>query len=241
MTSAELARLIEAAAEPYRTMFTLMATTGLRPGEAYGLQPGDLDLAAATMRVERSVSIHDQTIKGTKTDEERTVELSEKTTSMLKTHLWLHDTASVRPGISSPARRGRFSTTTTWRSIPRSSATSAFTIFHTYGALMLSAGAPLLYVSEQLGHADASITLKYYAKRMPRSEDRQVNRWDLEPIWNQSPQVGEPRRNRTVNLRIKSRAQVSANQHERRLTDISGLLRQTSFLISSKLRVHRES
>ena len=187
MTSAELARLIEAAAEPYRTMFTLMATTGLRPGEAYGLQPGDLDLEAATMRVERSVSIHDQTIKGTKTDEERTVELSEKTTSMLKNApLAARHRHPCKPGISSPARRGRFSTTTTWRSIPRSSATSALTIFHTYGALMLSAGAPLLYVSEQLGHADTSITLKYYAKRMPRSEDRQVKPLgfgtNLEPI-----------------------------------------------------------
>ena len=43
------------------------------------------------------------------------------------------------------------------------------------------------------------------------------------------------------NLRIKSRAQVKKNRHQPDLTDISGLLRQTSFLISSKLRVHRES
>ena len=60
------------------------------------------------MRVERSVSIHDQTIKGTKTDEERTVELSEKTTSMLKTHLWLHDTAIRATGYLFTSETGAF-------------------------------------------------------------------------------------------------------------------------------------
>ena len=44
-----------------------------------------------------------------------------------------------------------------------------------------------------------------------------------------------------LSLRINSRASVNTNQQQRSLTDISGLLRQTSFLISSKLRVHREA
>ena len=34
---------------------------------------------------------------------------------------------------------------------------------HTYATLLLSAGAPITYVSQQLGHGDASITLRVYA------------------------------------------------------------------------------
>ena len=35
---------------------------------------------------------------------------------------------------------------------------------HTYASLLLAAGAPITYVSAQLGHANASTTLRYYAK-----------------------------------------------------------------------------
>jgi integrase len=38
---------------------------------------------------------------------------------------------------------------------------------HSYATHLLQAGAPITYVSEQLGHADASITLRFYAHYLP--------------------------------------------------------------------------
>jgi hypothetical protein len=66
-----------------------------------------------------------------------------------------------------------------------------FTLYdlrHTYASLLLSEGVPLLYVSQQLGHAKPTTTLKYYAKWIPSSNHRYVNTFDRapEPSWHQT-------------------------------------------------------
>ena len=91
-------RLLKETPEPYRALFALMAFSGLRPGEAYALELGDLDLETGIVRVERSISIYDQSVKGTKTGEERDVELSDQTVAGMKTHIWLNDTIIRKSG-----------------------------------------------------------------------------------------------------------------------------------------------
>ena len=59
----------------YAMLFVVLAKTGMRPGEALALQPGDLDLINRTMRVERAATMGGQ-VKSTKTNEVRTVDLS---------------------------------------------------------------------------------------------------------------------------------------------------------------------
>lgn len=50
--------------------------------------------------------------------------------------------------------------------------------------LRTTAASPLLYVQPQLGHSDASVTLRYYSTWMPGAdEERHVER--LDRIWNQ--------------------------------------------------------
>jgi hypothetical protein len=103
---------------------------------------------------------------------------------------------------------------------------------HTYVSLLLAAGAPITYVSAQLGHATPSTTLRYYARWIPSHGQRwvdlldraagfiaaQVGRLvpDLEPIWNQKHESGAsdvleapdsfggPSRTRTLDPLIKS-------------------------------------
>ena len=79
----------------------------------------------------------------------------------------------------------------------------------------------ITYVSQQLGHRDASITLRIYAHWLPDASQREVDRLDtLQPPataaqpealsaeeWEQAKSFvmsGEPRRNRTFNPQIKS-------------------------------------
>jgi integrase len=48
----------------------------------------------------------------------------------------------------------------------------------TYASQLLSANAPLLYVSGQLGHSSAAATLKHYATWLPKANTRYVHLLD---------------------------------------------------------------
>jgi hypothetical protein len=48
----------------------------------------------------------------------------------------------------------------------------------TYASQLLSANAPLLYVGHQLGHSSAAVTLKHYAKWLPKADTRYVHLLD---------------------------------------------------------------
>ena len=43
---------------------------------------------------------------------------------------------------------------------------------HTFGSLLVNASEPITYVSRQMGHKDASITLRVYARWLPDGSGR---------------------------------------------------------------------
>ena len=49
---------------------------------------------------------------------------------------------------------------------------------HTYASLLLAQNAPLMYASAQLGHTDATTTLRWYARWIPRTDKRAVDALD---------------------------------------------------------------
>src|SRR5215470_2814748 len=49
---------------------------------------------------------------------------------------------------------------------------------HTYASLLLAQNAPITYVSAQLGHTDATTTLRWYARWIPRTDKRAVDALD---------------------------------------------------------------
>jgi integrase len=49
---------------------------------------------------------------------------------------------------------------------------------HTFASLLLAKGEPITYVSAQLGHADATTTLRWYARWLPRTDRRAVDALD---------------------------------------------------------------
>jgi integrase len=53
-TAKQVQQITEAAPEPYRTMFTILAMTGMRAGEMLGLQWEDFDFAAGCIHIRRS-------------------------------------------------------------------------------------------------------------------------------------------------------------------------------------------
>ena len=104
-----LAVALQPSYAPYGRAWEVMARCGLRPSEAYALKPGDLDLTAKTVRVERALDL-DRSVKATKTHETRTVRLSATAVESLKKHLtWLKTETLRRDGAnrsgSSPTSR----------------------------------------------------------------------------------------------------------------------------------------
>jgi integrase len=52
---------------------------------------------------------------------------------------------------------------------------------HTFASLLLASSAPITYVAAQLGHTKPTITLRYYAKWIPKEGLRYVDVLDTKP------------------------------------------------------------
>ena len=83
-------------APSYSALFRLSLLTGLRPGEARALKPGDIDFHGKRLRVERAATLGGG-IKNTKTGESRWVDLSDG----LLAHLQRYGTLLKAEGVVS--------------------------------------------------------------------------------------------------------------------------------------------
>ena len=153
-------------------LWVLMATTGVRVGEALGLRWEDLDLDARTLRVNRTIYRGQSCLP--KTDSSRrTVKLSRLATEALRQHSqqceWVFPT-SIGTTINVNNLRYR-----SWkRLLERAhlpSGTRIHDLRHSSATLLLSKGVPIKVVSEMLGHSDVSITLSIYAHVLPDMQD----------------------------------------------------------------------
>ena len=173
---------------PYGMLFEILVKGGLRPGEAFALQPGDLDLKAGTVYVERAWSLG--RAKLTKTEESRTVDLAPSLVRSLKRHLVKLSEIALKRGRGVPtwllpnehgqpldeAKVGRV-----WRQTLKRAGLPSFRLYdlrHTYSSLLLAAGVPITYVAAQLGHAKPTTTLRWYAHHLPKTGRRWVNLLD---------------------------------------------------------------
>jgi integrase len=171
----------------HATLFAVLAKAGLRPGEAFALKPGDLDLRERTLRVERAWSLG---LKATKTYEERTVDITPELGAALQRHIAWLTTEALRRGRGEPQwlfpnDAGQPMDEARVRRIFKSALKAAqlpefrlYDLRHTYASLLLAAGAPTTYVAAQLGHTNPSTTLRYYARWIPSRGRRWVDLLD---------------------------------------------------------------
>jgi integrase len=154
--------------------------TGMRLGELLGLEWGDIDWRARTIRVSRSY-VRGR-IGSPKNHQRRTVDLSPQLRGVLRLYrrqlraTFLED-GLPRPEILFPSDEGTRLDDSNVRKVftriceqAELAHRSPHDMRHTYASLLLSAAAPLLYVSAQLGHTNSTITLKTYARWMPKSD-----------------------------------------------------------------------
>lgn len=184
LSAEELQRLLLAARQyKHYPVIRLLAVTGMRLGEALGLQWNDIDWKKGTVTVQRSVNTRDRKVKpDTKTaGSRRTLPLDAETLEVLRQLYEQEKKSKVRSlqrntlvfhaddDPSRPLRAGAV-----WRTLTRALAAAGLPhlrvhdLRHTAGSLLVAAGVPLPTVAEFLGHSSPATTAAVYAHAVGR-------------------------------------------------------------------------
>lgn len=149
-----------------------LAATGMRVGEALGLDVGDVDASARRIHVDRTVTVDrdGRTALGLpKNGKPRTIAYPAWLDPILAPLL---GRPAKEPLFAAP-RGGRW-TVNTWRNrvwYPASRASGVearvHDLRHTYASWAVAAGADVKTLQRQLGHSSASMTLDVYAELFP--------------------------------------------------------------------------
>jgi integrase len=173
--------------------YLLLATTGMRRGEALGIRWGDIDLAAGRASVRQTVIAvaHHVQFGSPKTAKgRRVVSLDARTVATLRAHRqrqlkermlmgagWRdHDLVFAKP-TGEPLHPERFSREFDRRverhGLPK---ITLHGLRHTWATLALRAGVHPKVVQERLGHANVSITLDIYSHATPAMQEQAAER-----------------------------------------------------------------
>lgn len=207
-TPAELGRLLATAARDYPEWYAFvlcLARTGLRLGEAVGLEWRDVDFPQRVLVIRRSV--RKGRVSLPKNGRSRRVEMSRQLAGVLADRQSLQDAEAALAGHAAPARvfltpgtaspiRDDAWRNNVWTPLLRRAGLryrKPHTLRHTFASLLIEGGESLKYVQEQLGHHSPAFTLAVYGHLLPRGERRAVDRLDdapAAPIRN--PRAAEP-------------------------------------------------
>ncbi len=177
-----LHRIIEAAASTrWRLPVLFACLMGLRRGEICALKWEDYDAAGQTLLVRRSIvrgGDEAHVVKGTKTGRERALRVP----VMIQRELREARKAAIAQGSQCPwicpSEDGSYlrpsSLTRAFRRISTRAgcSISCHGARHSYATLLLGNGIPVMAVSEALGHANTTTTVREYAHSLPHMHEQ---------------------------------------------------------------------
>ncbi|WFE46276.1 site-specific integrase [Verrucosispora sp. WMMD1129] len=177
LTVEQVDAILTTIAPAYRLTALVAAAAGLRQGEAFGLQAGDVDLAARTVKVDRQVQLVDnrpEVVPLKNAPSYRTVPVGQVLTDALKAHM-----ADLGDGFLFLDRggllhRSRFNESV-WRPAVKAAGLPGVgfhDLRHFYASALIRAGLSVKVVSARLGHGNAAETLNTYSHLWPDDEDR---------------------------------------------------------------------
>jgi integrase len=177
LTEQEVERLVAATDEHYRPLVVVLATTGLRWGEAVGLRVGRVDLLARELRVEETANEAAGVLTYGPPKSEasvRTVTLPARAVDALLPLVAGRDRKDLvfvtRQGL--PVRHRNFY----YRQWRRAVAAAGLVerqptphdLRHTHAAVLIARGVPLSAVKERLGHESINTTDGLYGFLLPQ-------------------------------------------------------------------------
>lgn len=178
----DILRLLDAAEDPERSLFAILAMSGLRLGEAIGLRWRDVDYEMRAIKVTRSWSYHGGFHEPKSATSRRAVPLLDALADTLrdyyhsKGHPALDDLLFTHDGIKplDPANvRKRFLKALDAAGLKH---VTMHSLRHSYASIMLSNGASVKALQRALGHANASMTLNTYTHLIQEDMDATLAR-----------------------------------------------------------------
>jgi integrase len=176
----EVAAIADAVPDRYRAMVVLAAGTGLRQGEVFGVQVGDVDFLRRVVHVRRQVKSlpgRPPFLASPKTPSSiRTVPLPEVVLVELAEHLrrWPAEDGGLvfTTGYGAPYERSTFNAV--WRKAVASvglAGVGFHDLRHHYASVLIRAAESVKVIQARLGHKSALETLDTYGHLWPDSED----------------------------------------------------------------------
>ena len=189
LTSEDLSLLLHTFQEHFPKHYLLALTlsrTGMRVGEALGMQWGDIDFNSRFTTVQRGYS-HGR-IETPKNGKTRRVDMSMQLTETL----WMLKREREREmGEEMPEwvfinNVGKLLDEQNWykrvfkKALDKAELRSirVHDLRHTYATLLLQAGVPMMYVKEQLGHYSIKVTVDTYGHWIPKGNNDAVDKLD---------------------------------------------------------------
>jgi integrase len=188
LTLGDLAACLTAAARWWtprdQVLLLTLADAGLRPSEALALQWEDgVDTIGRVLHIQRALSASGR-LKTTKTGTGRDVDMTPRLAATLSSWQATLEAEALLAGTTPSATvfasangtyLDRRNVARSFRALLRRAALPKHRLYdlrHTFASHLLAAGAPITYVSAQLGHASSTTTLKWYAHWMPSGGQR---------------------------------------------------------------------
>ena len=180
-TPVQVRQIIDRAGEPFRTMFCILAATGLRAGELLGLTVDDLDFDHRLIHVRRSV-IRGRVQSLKSKASRRPLPMPDALAEILKQHLrgwretperWLFVNSRNRPYSADKVVMSKLWPILDTLKITRCGL-HAFRHFH--ASQLLERGAAPQVTQAQMRHSDPRITLGIYAHVIDESQRKAVDR-----------------------------------------------------------------
>ena len=180
-TAEQVRQIIWHAQEPFRTMFYILAMTGIRAGELLGLKGEDIDFERRLLFIRRSVNRgHVQTVKSRAS--QKPLPLPDVLAGILKEHLrirqdsperWLFANSRLRPYSADKVVRFKLWPILEDLKIPHCGL-HAFRHFHS--TMLLEIGAAPQVAQAQMRHSDPRITLEVYSHVIGESQRNAVEK-----------------------------------------------------------------
>jgi integrase len=181
--------------DSHYALFYLALMSGLRQGELLGLRWRDLDLENHFLTINQVLAHNGKDIiKGAKTKAgNRTINLSESTIQVLKTHRKLVLEEKLKNGksyqdqdlvfctaLGTPIHPSNLRNRTFNKLIEAANVTKIrfHDLRHTHATLLLSKGVNVKVISERLGHSNIKITLDTYSHVLPTMQKDAIDKLD---------------------------------------------------------------
>ena len=193
LTREELGLLLRTCQEHFPAFypfFSLLARTGLRFGEAIGLQWDDIDFHGRFIEVKRSVTLGRSSTP--KNGKSRRVDMSRQLAETLKALMLERKKETLRKGWGEVPPWVFLTVTGTplahahvrhrvWRKLLAKAELRYIRVHdlhHTFASLLIQQGESLAYVKEQLGHHSIRMTVDVYGHLVPGGNRQAVDRLD---------------------------------------------------------------